>query len=93
MSAPREPHLPLAKAPWAEERGDKLRITTVRTFLTASQGCLAPLLRGRDPSDVEDLHRLALNRERAEAVTTNETSRWAPQARGLTGRGPLWASR
>ncbi|WP_432046634.1 hypothetical protein [Streptomyces asiaticus] len=93
MSAPREPHLPLARAPRAEERGDQLRITTARTFLTASQRSLAPLLRGRDPGDIEDLHRLALNRERAEAVTTNETSRWAPQARGLTGRGPLWASR
>ncbi|MFE2181726.1 hypothetical protein [Streptomyces sp. NPDC059455] len=45
MSAPREPHLPLAQAPWVEERGDKLRITAVRTFLTAPQGCPYPIVR------------------------------------------------
>nr|WP_236055708.1 hypothetical protein [Streptomyces sabulosicollis] len=39
MSAPREPHLPPDQAPWVEERGDKLRITAVRAFLTAPQGC------------------------------------------------------
>lgn len=97
MSAPHEPHLPLAQAPWVEQRGDRLRITAVRTFLTAPQGCphlivrvetndpglyglgcasdpqrtlavrsviddyLAPLLRGRAPGDIEDLHRLILN--------------------------------
>ncbi|MCG0285837.1 hypothetical protein [Streptomyces sp. PSAA01] len=97
MSAPHESHLPPAQVPWVAERGAKLRITAVRTFLTAPQGCpylivrietndpglyglgcagdpqrtlavrgviddyLAPLLRGRDPGDIEDLHRLALN--------------------------------
>ncbi|MCQ8188139.1 hypothetical protein [Streptomyces rugosispiralis] len=39
MSAPREPHLPPAQAPWVAERGDKLRVTAVRTFLTTPQGC------------------------------------------------------
>jgi mannonate dehydratase len=87
----------LAPAPWAEERGAKIRITAVRTFLTAPHGCphlvvrvetndpglyglgcasdpqrtlavrsvlddyLSPLLTGRDPDDIEDLHRLVLN--------------------------------
>ncbi|MFJ5262429.1 enolase C-terminal domain-like protein [Streptomyces sp. NPDC088387] len=88
---------PLAPAPWAEERGAKIRITAVRTFLTSPHGCphlivrvetnepglyglgcasdpqrtlavrtvldeyVAPLLRGRDPDDIEDIHRLLLN--------------------------------
>lgn len=87
----------LAPAPWVEERGAKIRITAVRTFLTAPQGCphlvvrvetndpglyglgcasdpqrtlavrsvlddyLAPMLLGRDPDDIEDIHRLLLN--------------------------------
>jgi mannonate dehydratase len=87
----------LAPAPWVEERGAKIRITAVRTFLTAPHGCphlvvrvetnepglyglgcasdpqrtlavrtvldeyLAPLLIGRDPDDIEDIHRLLLN--------------------------------
>ncbi|MFD7896602.1 enolase C-terminal domain-like protein [Streptomyces sp. NPDC059743] len=87
----------LAPAPWVEERGAKVRVTAVRTFLTAPHGCphlivrvetnepglyglgcasdpqrtlavrsvlddyLAPLLVGRDPDDIEDLHRLMLN--------------------------------
>ncbi|MFI0733694.1 enolase C-terminal domain-like protein [Streptomyces sp. NPDC021225] len=87
----------LAPAPWVDERGSKIRITAVRTFLTAPHGCphlivrvetnepglyglgcasdpqrtlavrsvlddyLAPLLTGRDPDDIEDLHRLILN--------------------------------
>ncbi|MFE4670470.1 enolase C-terminal domain-like protein [Streptomyces sp. NPDC056716] len=91
------PATPLAPAPWIEERGAKIRITAVRTFLTAPHGCphlivrvetnepglyglgcasdpqrtlavrtvldeyLGPLLQGRDPDDIEDLHRLLLN--------------------------------
>ncbi|MFI5757156.1 enolase C-terminal domain-like protein [Streptomyces sp. NPDC051569] len=87
----------LAPAPWVEERGAKIRITAVRTFLTAPHGCphlivrvetnepglyglgcasdpqrtlavrsvlddyLAPMLVGRDPDDIEDIHRLMLN--------------------------------
>ncbi|MER7792625.1 hypothetical protein [Streptomyces sp. NPDC097640] len=87
----------LAPAPWVDERGSKIRITAVRTFLTAPHGCphlivrvetnepglhglgcasdpqrtlavrsvlddyLAPLLTGREPDDIEDLHRLILN--------------------------------
>ncbi|MFB7494467.1 enolase C-terminal domain-like protein [Streptomyces sp. NPDC056161] len=87
----------LAPAPWVEERGARIRITAVRTFLTAPHGCphlvvrvetnepglyglgcasdpqrtlavrsvlddyLSPLLAGRDPDDIEDLHRLVLN--------------------------------
>ncbi|MCX4978081.1 enolase C-terminal domain-like protein [Streptomyces sp. NBC_00620] len=87
----------LAPAPWVEERGAKIRITAVRTFLTAPHGCphlvvrvetnepglyglgcasdpqrtlavrsvlddyLAPMLTGRDPDDIEDIHRLLLN--------------------------------
>ncbi|GHH72966.1 starvation-sensing protein RspA [Streptomyces sulfonofaciens] len=87
----------LAPAPWVEERGAPIRITAVRTFLTAPHGCphlivrvetndpglyglgcasdpqrtlavrsvlddyLAPLLVGRDPDDIEDIHRLLLN--------------------------------
>ncbi|MYV53898.1 enolase C-terminal domain-like protein [Streptomyces sp. SID3212] len=87
----------LAPAPWVEERGAKIRITAVRTFLTAPHGCphlivrvetnepglyglgcasdpqrtlavrsvlddyLAPMLTGRDPDDIDDLHRLMLN--------------------------------
>ncbi|MFF1450466.1 enolase C-terminal domain-like protein [Streptomyces sp. NPDC058274] len=87
----------LAPAPWVEERGAKVRITAVRTFLTAPHGCphlvvrvetnepglyglgcasdpqrtlavrsvlddyLAPMLTGRDPDDIEDIHRLLLN--------------------------------
>ncbi|WP_328581168.1 enolase C-terminal domain-like protein [Streptomyces sp. NBC_00370] len=87
----------LASAPWVEERGAKIRITAVRTFLTAPHGCphlivrvetnepglyglgcasdpqrtlavrsvlddyLAPMLVGRDPDDIEDIHRLMLN--------------------------------
>ncbi|WP_406357191.1 enolase C-terminal domain-like protein [Streptomyces sp. NBC_00658] len=91
-------HAPLlAPAPWVEERGAKIRITAVRTFLTAPHGCphlvvrvetnepglyglgcasdpqrtlavrsvlddyLAPMLTGRDPDDIEDIHRLLLN--------------------------------
>ncbi|ROQ69460.1 mannonate dehydratase [Streptomyces sp. 840.1] len=86
----------LAAAPWSGS-GDGTRITAVRTFLCAPQGCpyvivrvetnqpglyglgcasdpqrttairavvddyLGPLLVGRDPADVEDLHRLLLN--------------------------------
>ncbi|MFE2428903.1 enolase C-terminal domain-like protein [Streptomyces sp. NPDC059373] len=88
---------PLAPAPWVDERGAKIRITAVRTFLTAPHGCphlivrvetsepglyglgcasdpqrtlavrsvldeyVAPLLVGRDPDDIDDLHRLLLN--------------------------------
>ncbi|WP_371600435.1 enolase C-terminal domain-like protein [Streptomyces sp. NBC_00564] len=87
----------LAPAPWVEERGAKIRITAIRTFLTAPHGCphlvvrvetnepglyglgcasdpqrtlavrsvlddyLAPMLTGRDPDDIEDIHRLLLN--------------------------------
>ncbi|WP_435241696.1 enolase C-terminal domain-like protein [Streptomyces cucumeris] len=87
----------LAPAPWHEVRESKLRVTAVRTFLTAPQGCpylivrvetnepglyglgcasdpqrtrairtivddyLGPLLLGRDPRDIEDIHRLLLN--------------------------------
>jgi mannonate dehydratase len=87
----------LAPAPWVEERGATIRITAVRTFLTAPHGCphlvvrvetndpglyglgcasdpqrtlavrcvlddyLAPMLVGRDPDDIEDIHRLMLN--------------------------------
>ncbi|MEW2549102.1 enolase C-terminal domain-like protein [Streptomyces sp. NPDC047002] len=87
----------LAPAPWVDERGAKIRITAVRTFLTAPHGCphlvvrvetndpglyglgcasdpqrtlavrsvlddyLAPMLVGRDPDDIEDIHRLMLN--------------------------------
>ncbi|WP_371543387.1 mandelate racemase [Streptomyces sp. NBC_00554] len=91
-------HAPvLAPAPWVEERGAKIRITAVRTFMTAPHGCphlvvrvetnepglyglgcasdpqrtlavrsvlddyLAPMLTGRDPDDIEDIHRLLLN--------------------------------
>lgn len=91
-------HAPLlAPAPWVEERGAKIRITAVRTFLTAPHGCphlvvrvetnepglyglgcasdpqrtlavrsvlddyVAPMLTGRDPDDIEDIHRLLLN--------------------------------
>ncbi|WP_405923116.1 enolase C-terminal domain-like protein [Streptomyces sp. NBC_00035] len=91
-------HAPLlAPAPWVEERGAKIRITAVRTFLTAPHGCphlvvrvetnepglyglgcasdpqrtlavrsvlddyLSPMLTGRDPDDIEDIHRLLLN--------------------------------
>ncbi|WP_238016956.1 enolase C-terminal domain-like protein [Dactylosporangium sp. AC04546] len=86
---------PLAAAPW--DTGGGTRITQVRTFLCAPQGCpylivrvetnqpglyglgcasdpqrtlavravldgyLGPLLHGRDPGDIEDLHRLLLN--------------------------------
>lgn len=88
---------PLAPAPWVEQRGARIRITAVRTFLTAPHGCphlvvrvetnepglyglgcasdpqrtlavrsvlddyAAPMLRGRDPDDIEDIHRLLLN--------------------------------
>lgn len=87
----------LAPAPWVEERGAKIRITAVSTFLTAPHGCphlvvrvetnepglyglgcasdpqrtlavrsvlddyLAPMLVGRDPDDIDDIHRLLLN--------------------------------
>lgn len=87
----------LAPAPWVDGRGDRVRITAVRTFLTAPHGCphlivrvetsdpglyglgcasdpqrtlavrsvlddyLAPMLIGRDPDDIEDIHRLMLN--------------------------------
>jgi mannonate dehydratase len=87
----------LAPAPWIDERGARVRITAVRTFLTAPHGCphlvvrvetndpglyglgcasdpqrtlavrsaiddyAAPLLTGRDPDDIDDLHRLLLN--------------------------------
>lgn len=97
MALPDAGPAPLAPAPWADERGAKIRITAVRTFLTAPHGCphlivrvetnepglyglgcasdpqrtlavrsvlddyLAPLLAGRDPDDIEDLHRLILN--------------------------------
>ncbi|MGW8670562.1 enolase C-terminal domain-like protein [Streptomyces niveus] len=87
----------LAPAPWVAERGAKIRITAVSTFLTAPHGCphlvvrvetnepglyglgcasdpqrtlavrsvlddyLAPMLIGRDPDDIDDIHRLLLN--------------------------------
>ncbi|MFE9250029.1 enolase C-terminal domain-like protein [Streptomyces sp. NPDC007088] len=87
----------LARAPWASSAADALRVTAVRTFLCAPQGCpyvivrvetnqpglyglgcasdpqrtlairsvvddyYGPMLLGRDPSDIEDLHRLLLN--------------------------------
>ncbi|MBW8486727.1 enolase C-terminal domain-like protein [Actinomadura parmotrematis] len=87
----------LARAPWDGARPDRLRVTAVRTFLCAPQGCpylivrvetsepglyglgcasdpqrtlairsivddyLGPLLVGRDPRDIEDVHRLLLN--------------------------------
>ncbi|EDY44092.1 D-galactonate dehydratase [Streptomyces sp. SPB074] len=89
----------LAAAPWSAPADDSehLRITAVRTFLTAPQGCpyvivrvetnqpglyglgcasdpqrtlairsvvddyYAPMLLGRDPADIEDLHRLLFN--------------------------------
>ncbi|MFJ4858369.1 enolase C-terminal domain-like protein [Streptomyces sp. NPDC088730] len=87
----------LAPAPWASADPDALRVTAVRTFLCAPQGCpyvivrvetnqpglyglgcasdpqrtrairsvvddyYGPMLVGRDPSDIEDLHRLLLN--------------------------------
>ncbi|GAA3740043.1 D-galactonate dehydratase family protein [Plantactinospora mayteni] len=85
----------LAPAPWTAPGG--IRVTRVRTFLCAPQGCpyvitrvetdqpglyglgcasdpqrtlairsvvddyLGPMLLGRDPADIEDLHRLLLN--------------------------------
>ncbi|MFF7155215.1 enolase C-terminal domain-like protein [Streptomyces sp. NPDC008139] len=97
MALPDAGPAPLAPAPWVDERGAKIRITAVRTFLTAPHGCphlvvrvetgepglyglgcasdpqrtlavrsvlddyLAPLLTGRDPDDIEDIHRLILN--------------------------------
>jgi mannonate dehydratase len=96
MALPDADSAPLAPAPWVDERGAKIRITAVRTFLTAPQGphlivrvetnepglyglgCasdpqrtlavrsvlddyLAPLLIGRDPDDIDDIHRLLLN--------------------------------
>ncbi|MFJ5614379.1 enolase C-terminal domain-like protein [Streptomyces sp. NPDC093221] len=97
MALPDAGPAPLAPAPWVDERGAKIRITAVRTFLTAPHGCphlivrvetgepglyglgcasdpqrtlavrsvlddyLAPLLIGRDPDDIEDIHRLILN--------------------------------
>jgi len=97
MALPDADLAPLAPAPWVDERGAKIRITAVRTFLTAPHGCphlivrvetnepglyglgcasdpqrtlavrsvlddyLAPLLVGRDPDDIDDIHRLLLN--------------------------------
>ncbi|MEU6853767.1 enolase C-terminal domain-like protein [Actinacidiphila alni] len=97
MALPDAGTAPLAPAPWVDERGASVRITAVRTFLTAPHGCphlvvrvetddpglyglgcasdpqrtlavrsvlddyLAPLLTGRDPDDIEDIHRLVLN--------------------------------
>ncbi|MCU1478692.1 MAG: Mandelate racemase/muconate lactonizing protein [Subtercola sp.] len=87
----------LAKAPWSDTSESGLRITNVRTFMTAPQGvpylivrietsepglyglgCASdpqrtlavrsvvddyytPALIGRDPADIEDIHRLLLN--------------------------------
>ncbi|MGW1209243.1 enolase C-terminal domain-like protein [Streptomyces sp. NPDC002499] len=87
----------LAPAPWSAGAADGVRVTAVRTFTCAPQGCpyvivrvetnqpglyglgcasdpqrttairavvddyLGPLLLGRDPADIEDLHRLLLN--------------------------------
>ncbi|MEW1891102.1 enolase C-terminal domain-like protein [Streptomyces sp. NPDC085659] len=87
----------LAPAPWDDARPDAVRVTAVRTFTCAPQGCpyvivrvetdqpglyglgcasdpqrttairaviddyLGPMLLGRDPADIEDLHRLLLN--------------------------------
>jgi mannonate dehydratase len=87
----------LAPAPWLHGSSRGLRVTAVRTFLCAPQGCpyvivrvetnepglyglgcasdpqrtiairsvvddyLGPMLAGRDPSDIEDVHRLLLN--------------------------------
>lgn len=102
--SPRSPAVDLlAPAPWsidsdpAASAGDHVRVTAVRTFVCAPQGCpylivrvetnqpgltglgcasdpqrthairavvddyLGPMLVGRDPSDIEDLHRLLLN--------------------------------
>lgn len=92
-----KPSALLAPAPWTGPDADNVRITGVRTFLCAPQGCpyvivrvetnqpglyglgcasdpqrtlatraviddyLAPMLTGRDPSDIEDIHRLLLN--------------------------------
>ena len=39
MALPDAGPAPLAPAPWVEERGAKIRITAVRTFLTAPHGC------------------------------------------------------
>ncbi|MEV5773417.1 enolase C-terminal domain-like protein [Streptomyces antimycoticus] len=132
MSAPHVPQLPLAQAPWVAGRGDKFRITAVRTFLTAPQGCpylivrietndpglyglgcasdpqrtlavrsviddyLAPLLRGRDPGDIEDLHRLVLNSAywRGGSITGNalggvDVALWDLKAKRLG--APLYA--
>ncbi|SEN36970.1 enolase C-terminal domain-like protein [Actinacidiphila rubida] len=100
MALPDAGTAPLAPAPWAprvDERGATVRITAVRTFLTAPHGCphlivrietgdpglyglgcasdpqrtlavrsvlddyVAPLLVGRDPDDIDDIHRLLLN--------------------------------
>ncbi|MCU1665692.1 MAG: mandelate racemase [Pseudonocardia sp.] len=93
----REPAPVLAPAPWLRESSGELRVTAVRTFLCAPQGCpyvivrvetnepglyglgcasdpqrtraissvvddyLGPMLVGRDPADIEDVHRLLLN--------------------------------
>lgn len=98
VSEPAPPSDPvLAEAPWTGRSGSSLRITAVRTFMTAPQGVpyliarvetnepglyglgcasdpqrtlavrsvlddyYAPMLVGRDPSDIEDIHRLLLN--------------------------------
>ncbi|MFJ6079893.1 enolase C-terminal domain-like protein [Streptomyces sp. NPDC092369] len=94
-SAPPQPVL--APAPWSATAADGVRVTAVRTFTCAPQGCpyvivrvetnqpglyglgcasdpqrttairavvddyLGPMLLGRDPGDIEDLHRLLLN--------------------------------
>ncbi|MEE6263168.1 enolase C-terminal domain-like protein [Plantactinospora sonchi] len=94
--SPTRPQL-LAPAPWSAQDTAGSRITRVRTFLCAPQGCpyvitrvetdqpglyglgcasdpqrtlairsvvddyLGPMLLGRDPADIEDLHRLLLN--------------------------------
>ncbi|MFI6349313.1 enolase C-terminal domain-like protein [Streptomyces sp. NPDC050560] len=94
-AAARQPPEVLAAAPWSTPRG--ARVTAVRTFLCAPQGCpyvivrvetdqqgltglgcasdpqrtlavrsvvddyLGPMLVGRDPADIEDIHRLLLN--------------------------------
>ena len=87
----------LAPAPWSASTADGVRVTAVRTFTCAPQGCpyvivrvetnqpglyglgcssdpqrttairavvddyLGPMLLGRDPADIEDVHRLLLN--------------------------------
>jgi len=137
MALPDADRAPLAPAPWVkgprvEERGARVRITAVRTFLTAPHGCphlvvrvetnepglyglgcasdpqrtlavrsvlddyLAPLLTGRDPDDIEDIHRLLLNSAywRGGSVTGNalggvDVALWDLKAKRLG--APLYA--